>query len=256
MTASGTGLRFDFEWRLTLATVLLVPLFVGLGFWQRERAAEKVVLAERWDQRQQLVPAPLAELTGESADTLAYRPVRVSGEYLRDRQFLLDNRIQGGRYGNEVVSVLRRGDGGGLLLVNRGWVAADPARRALPEVPLPPGPVTVSGHIYVPPGAPYLLSDQVLDEGWPKRIQAVQVPLLAEVLAASGEPEPRLFPYTVRLGAGEPGALAVDWKVVNVSPEKHLGYSLQWFAMALALGLLFLFRTSNVWSVLTGRGGR
>ena len=115
--------------------------------------------------------------------------------------------------------------------------------------------MTIEGHVYVPPGAPYLLSDQVLAEGWPKRIQAVQVPLLAEALAAADEPAPRLFPYTVRIGAGEPGALAVDWKVVNVSPAKHLGYSVQWFAMALALGLVFLFRSSNLWLVLTGRGG-
>lgn len=255
MTATDTGLRFDFEWRLTLATALLVPLFVGLGFWQRERAAEKLELAERWEQRQQLPPSPLSAIAGESADTLAYRPVRVSGEYLRDRQFLVDNRIQGGRYGNEVLSVLRVDGGGGLLLVNRGWVAADPARRALPDVPPPAGPVTVDGHIYVPPGDPYLLSEQVLGEDWPKRIQAVQVPLLASALAAADEPAPGLFPYTLRIDAGGPGALAVDWKVVNVSPAKHLGYSVQWFAMALALALVFLFRSSNLWSVLTGRGG-
>lgn len=255
MTATGSGLRFDLEWRLTLATALLVPLFVALGFWQRDRAAEKLVLADKWEQRQQLAPTPLPDLSDATAETLAYLPVRLSGEYLDGRQFLLDNRMQGRRYGNEVLSVLRLADGEGLVLVNRGWVAADPARRTLPRIPLPAGPVAIDGHVYVPPGDPYLLSDQVLGQGWPKRIQAVQMPLLAQALAAGGEPTPRVFPYTVRIGAGQPGALTVDWKVVNVSPAKHLGYSVQWFAMALALALVFLFRSSNLWSVLSGRGG-
>ncbi|HBM82560.1 MAG TPA: SURF1 family protein, partial [Halieaceae bacterium] len=42
--------------------------------------------------------------------------------------------------------------------VNRGWVASDPARLALPDVPEPTGVSRVTGHLYVSPGAPYLLA--------------------------------------------------------------------------------------------------
>lgn len=259
MTGDKPAFHFDLEWRIALATVLLVPLFIGLGFWQRDRAAEKTALAAAWELRQQQAPVSLRTLQGRPSVELAYRPVRLMGEFLPEAQFLLDNRIYQGRYGNEILSVLRLAGSEHLVLVNRGWISADPGRQSLPDAPPPAGQVTLDGHLYVPPGDPYLLAEQVLEPGWPKRIQAVQIPVLAAALAADtvvDEPGgPQLFPYTVRIRADQPGALTVDWQVINVSPAKHLGYSVQWFAMALALALVFLFRSSNLWSVLTGRKG-
>ena len=49
--------------------------------------------------------------------------------------------------------------------------------------------------------------------------------------AAAGHVEPRAARAFLAL-AREPGALAVDWVVVNVSPAKHRGYAVQWFAFA------------------------
>jgi cytochrome oxidase assembly protein ShyY1 len=57
----------------------------------------------------------------------------------------------------------------------------------------------------------------------------------------------------VRIDSGQPGALEVDWQVINVSPAKHHGYAVQWFAMALALAVIFGFRSSNLWEFLTWR---
>ncbi len=251
--------HFDLEWRIALATALLVPLFIGLGFWQRDRAEEKAELAAAWELRQQQAPVPLETLQDRPVAELAYRPVRLQGEFVPEVQFLLDNRIVQGRYGNEVLAVLQLAGSDLQVLVNRGWVSADPGRQSLPDAPSPTGQVTLDGHLYVPPGDPYLLADQVLESGWPKRIQAVQMPVLATALAAdisAGESgSTPLFPYVVRIDAEQPGALTVDWRVINVSPAKHLGYSVQWFAMALALMLAFLFRSTNLWSVLTSRRG-
>ncbi|NCF18346.1 MAG: SURF1 family protein, partial [Haliea sp.] len=52
------------------------------------------------------------------------------------------------------------------------------------------------------------------------------------------------------------GALAIDWKVVNVSPEKHRGYAVQWFTMAAVLTVFYFLRCSNAWQLLTGRENR
>ena len=46
----------------------------------------------------------------------------------------------------------------------------------------------------------------------------------------------------------------VDWQVVNVSPQKHQGYAVQWFAMAAVLFIFYLLRSSNLWQLLTGAG--
>jgi cytochrome oxidase assembly protein ShyY1 len=55
----------------------------------------------------------------------------------------------------------------------------------------------------------------------------------------------------VRSNSGEPGALDADWKIVNVSPQKHQAYAVQWFAMAFALLVFYTLRSSNVWQVIT-----
>jgi surfeit locus 1 family protein len=63
-----------------------------------------------------------------------------------------------------------------------------------------------------------------------------------------------VFPFPVRIDAGESGALSVDWQVVNMSPQKHQGYAVQWFAMAAVLFGFYIVRCSNIWQLLTGSG--
>jgi cytochrome oxidase assembly protein ShyY1 len=240
------SLRLQPEWRITLFVLVLVPLMVNLGFWQLSRAGEKAALAEDFARKQAQVPAPLATVAGASAAELAYLPVRVRGQYLEE-YFLLDNRMRERKYGNEVVAVFSV-DGGGLVLVNRGWVAADPARRSLPLVATPAGVQEITGHVYVAPGDPYLLGDQPLPAGWPKQVQAIEVDKMSAAL-----PGDLLLPYPVRIDSGQPGALAVNWQVINVAPEKHTGYAVQWFTMATVLALIYLLRCSNLWQLLRGR---
>ena len=248
-----TPLRFEPEWRTTLFAALLVPALAGLGVWQLARAEEKAALRAAFEAQQARNPARLAQLAGAPAEELAYLPVQLRGRFLQDRYFLLDNRMQHGRYGNEVVGVFELGDGG-LALVNRGWVPADPARRSLPQVPPVPGEVTLRGQIYVAPGKPYLLQEQKFASGWPRRVQALEMDrLAAELGAEAGAGE--LFPYPVRIDAGEPGALSVAWKVVNTGPAKHVGYAVQWFAMSAVLALLYVLRGSNLRQWLGARRG-
>jgi len=59
-------LEFDFEWRITLFTLLLLPLLISLGFWQLQREDEKRALAAAFERQQALPPAPLASLAGQS----------------------------------------------------------------------------------------------------------------------------------------------------------------------------------------------
>jgi cytochrome oxidase assembly protein ShyY1 len=233
------------EWRLTLFAAVLTPLLVALGFWQLERAEQKAEISAAHARRQAAPPASLGELAALPGDELAYRRASLRGRFRPGQYFLLDNRIRGGRFGNEVIAPFESQDGG-LVLVNRGWVPADPARRELPDVPEVPGSVALEGTVYVPPGDPYLLGEQVLEPGWPVRLQALDIDLMGQALGDAD----KLFPYTVRIDAGEPGALAVDWVVVNVSPAKHRGYALQWFAMAAALAIAWLLRSSNLWQWL------
>ncbi|GAB3283413.1 SURF1 family protein [Parahaliea aestuarii] len=245
-------LQFDLEWRTTLFTALLLPLLIGLGFWQLERADEKRALAQTFDERRALAPADIATLWQASADELAYRPALARGEFDPRRYLLLDNRVRQGRFGYEVIALFHLGDGSGRsLLVNRGWVAGDPARRTLPRVELSTGPQVIRGTIYVAPDEPYLLGEQSLNGDWPLVVQALEAPGFAAALGARLDRE--VFPWSLRLGPEEPAALAAEWPLVNASPAKHTGYAVQWFCMALALVILFLLRSSNIWQWLRRR---
>ena len=244
MSGRHRRLRFDFEWRITVFTGLMLPLLLGLGFWQLERAQEKAALEASWEARQNQSALSLDTLWDRPPETLAYLPVVLSGEYLKDQYFLLDNRIFSGSFGYEVLGI--------MVLVNRGWVAGDPARLEMPAVAAVDGKVEVAGHIYVPPGAPYLLAEQQLDGDWPMLLQAVEMEKILPQLEALGDG--RVFPYSIRANSGQPGALSIDWQVVNVSPDKHRAYAAQWFTMALVLLGFFLARSSNIWQLLRASG--
>lgn len=244
-------LALDFEWRTTVLTLLLLPLLVGLGLWQLDREAEKRELAARFAERQARPATDLAGLDPRRKD-LAYLPVMLRGHFVSGEYLLQDNRVQGGQFGYEVIGLFRLAGDAGYALVNRGWIAGDAARRALPEVPQPEGAVELRGQVYIPPDPPYLLAEQAVPaDNWPSVIQALEtgplVPALAQRLGAP------MFPHAVRLDANQPGALSVDWKVVNLSPQTHRGYAVQWFTMAAVLLLFFVFRSSNLWDVLRHR---
>lgn len=246
------GLRFDAEWRITVLTVVMVPLMIGLGFWQLQRAAEKAALATSFEARQQQVPAGIAQMRNQPVESMAYAPVALSGRFLPEMYFLLDNQMRGGQFGYEVLGVLQLDGENGIVVVNRGWIAGDASRQTLPAVPAVDGPVTITGHVYVTPGAPFLLAEQQFESGWPKRIQAVEMDKLEAAITSSHAGD--VFPFPVRIDAGESGALAVDWQIVNMSPQKHQAYAVQWFAMAAVLFGYYIFRCSNFWQLLTGSG--
>ncbi len=243
------GLQLDFEWRITLATALLVPALIALGFWQLERAEEKAGLEARWNARQSEAPVALTALAGDAPEQLAYRRVSLRGEFLAEHYLLLDNRVQQGRFGNEVIGLLVLTDSDQVVLVNRGWVPSDPARLELPQVAEPEGAVELTGHIYVAPGKPYLLAEQQPAPPWPVRIQALDTETLTPLVATVTDAA--LYPHPVRIDSGQPGALTVAWQLVNASPEKHQGYALQWFTMAAVLAFFFILRSSNLWQLLT-----
>ncbi|MEZ5502807.1 MAG: SURF1 family protein [Halioglobus sp.] len=246
------GVNFHFEWRITLFTLVMVPLMVGLGFWQLQRGEEKERLAAAFDERRQRPPTPLSALWGSPVESLAYLPVRVTGTLLPDKYFLLDNQIRDGQVGFEVLNILRLTGNSDSVLVNRGWIAGDATRRSLPAVPVVAGEVDITGYVYVAPGAAYLLAEEPLEDAWPKTVQALEMDKLAPAVVA--QLGGRVFPFTVRMDAGQPGALVADWQVVNMSPQKHQAYAVQWFAMATVLFIFFLMRSSNLWQRITDSG--
>ena len=77
------GLKFDFEWRLTAFVVVMVPILIGFGFWQLDRAEEKRVLMQQAIDRQQALPLNGAKAMSKLSDSdLNGMPITLEGAFL------------------------------------------------------------------------------------------------------------------------------------------------------------------------------
>lgn len=227
--------NFQFDWKLTLLVLVLLPIMLRLGFWQLAREAEKEQLQAVYTERQQQPAVPLETL--DASGELQYLQVLLVGEYDSAHVFLLDNKIFQGQVGFEVIQPFTT-DSGLVVFVNRGWLAQAGDRSVLPQVDAIEGKVALHGSVYVPVGEQLILGDIQPGTQWPKIVQSLEIDEFAQLTGLTANTT--LFPYSIRLGEGATGVLERNWSVISTTPEKHRGYAVQWFAMAIALILLYL----------------
>ena len=113
----------------TLVVLMLLPLMVGLGFWQLARGHEKQLLVDRYAERRAAEPVSSAQLN-DMADP-AFRRVHLRGQLDGEHSVLLDNRMRDGKAGVELLQPFHDQPSGLWLLVNRGWLPW-PDRRIAP----------------------------------------------------------------------------------------------------------------------------
>ncbi len=247
-------LIFKPDWKSSALVLLLLPLLLWLGFWQLQREQEKLQILAQYEARLAEAPAALERLANQ--DDLAWRRVKLEGTFDAERVYLLDNQIRSGQVGFDVLQLFEVSDNQLLVWINRGWVAGKRLRSELPAVVTPPGPMRVNGYVYVPEGKAFSLEDDApvnatssaAARRWPRIIQRVTVPTLAAGVNAS-----EVFEHVVRLSENSPAALQADWPTISVQPAKHRGYAVQWFCMAVALLLFYLWHSSNLSQTLRAR---
>lgn len=233
-----------------LGTVAGCALTVHLGLWQIGRAAEKKALDRQYAAAAQLPPVELKAGAVPLAN-LAAVAVTLRGEYLGERQLLLDDQVQADMPGYDVWTPLRL-SGGGLVIVNRGWVPHGPNRQTLPPLPVPAGEVSVHGlwRSLPQPGIRLGVSGCApghVPANWPR---IVLYPTSADLNCFYGEP---VMAGEVLLAADAPDGYLRDWrqKGQGFPPVRHYAYAAQWFAFALTL--LFLFVKLNLKRIPSSR---
>src|SRR4030065_330165 len=120
----------------TLATLALLPLMIGLGMWQLDRAGQKQRLQAEYDRRQ-LEPAKQLLSVLEPPEALRFRRVAARGRYEPEYQILIDNRVHQGQAGYHGLTPLQIGRASVRVLVNRGWVPLGQDRAGVPVVEAP-----------------------------------------------------------------------------------------------------------------------
>jgi surfeit locus 1 family protein len=232
------GTRF---WVVTAAALLGVVVTASLGRWQLSRAAQKEALQAAIDAR---ALEPLLDANGadapavtarEAASVLLHRRVLARGVWLADHAVWLDNRQMQGRPGFYVVTPLRL-DGGGVLLVQRGWAPRNfEDRLRLPELRTPSGTVEVRGVLSPPPARLY-------DLGTAERGAIRQNLDLDAFRAETGLPlaglSIRQSNTTPDVRVQEDGLLR-DWPQPDSGVDRHYGYAFQWFGLCALMVFLY-----------------
>ncbi len=244
-----TTLHWKIHWPMTLLMLALLPLLLGLGQWQIKRADEKRSAQAAFDLGQNISPLDIAQLP-QHPDM--YVRVKMSGRYDNAHSFLLDNRISHGRFGYEILTAFVptnntnvANSGAKTVLVDRGWIEGDPARRQRPAIAAVEGEVNLVGSIYRD-SAPVHFFDNSHESNWPKLIENLQIDDLQQQFGAP------IFPFVVRLDPAMPGAYRTEWQVFanGFGPERHIAYAVTWFALAFALAVIWFVSNSNIAQLL------
>lgn len=199
-------------------------LCVMLGFWQLGRAEQSRAAAERFETVRAL-PAVRLRSGDEADDGLRHRRVEVSGRFVPDRQFLLDNAVHNGAVGYYVLTPFAPDDGGRWLLVNRGWVRADPDRRVLPDVSFDTARRSVTGTLDRLPEPGLRLGREPFGRS-DAPLRVLSFPTMAELEQSLGR---QLYGFQLLLDADAPGGFARDFPAPGLEPERHIGYAVQWW---------------------------
>ncbi|MEQ9547142.1 MAG: SURF1 family protein [Marinobacter sp.] len=225
-TGSSTRRQWQLDWRILLFAGAFLPLLVGLGIWQLERAEEKQQQLLQWEQQAEGLSWPRQTMRGLSNG----RPVTLKGRY-SDLTWLLDNRTRDGVPGYEVLTMFYPLEGPPVV-INRGWVQAPRTRDRLPGLEVPEGVLEIRGRMAEFPEPPVLADSEVQVGDWPRRVQALP---RSQAVAQ----EPTVASKVIRLsGSEQPGAYRTDWEPDLMGPQTHYGYAFQWFSLAIALVIL------------------
>ena len=219
---------------LCVLVVFMLIIFLSLGRWQQNRGAEKERIVALSQERSNKEAEPLS-LDRIEYESLRHLPVNVEGEYDNQHQFLLDNQVKNHQVGYNVFTPVKIKRSEKSVLIDRGWVAQGLTRQLPPNVDIENTGVQLTGTLYVPYGKGFRLGG--LDDGeflWPRVIQFLDFKEMSERLSYD------LLPVVIRLSAEAENGFLREWNIVNMGPEKHYGYAVQWYALALAMFIIFM----------------
>lgn len=216
--------------RSSIAVAGLLALAGACGWlsaWQFRRAAESREVSARFAAAAETTPL----LTAPDALTedLRFERIALTGRYLADRQVLLDGRVHDEAAGYEVLTALDLADGRHVL-VDRGWVRADPDRSVLPDVNVDGDERTVGGRLERLPRPALKLGDSRP----PARADGAAIVALYPTAADIGRwLHAPVQDYMLLLDADANDGYVRDWQAPVMSPERHLAYAGQWLVFAL-----------------------
>jgi surfeit locus 1 family protein len=217
----------------TLLTIALLAMLVSLGRWQLQRAAEKRVLFDSF--------AAGGDATRfidlQTPKVPRYAQVEADGHFDDTRQVLIDNMVNAERAGYFVITPFAL-QGGGWVLVNRGWVPLSGSRAERPAIAVAADARHLRGRADNLP-SPGIHMGTAAAPAPPYPVVA-NFPTHSEVAQLLKESSWTAAADVILLDPAEPDGYVRAWAAPGFPPLRHIGYAVQWFGLALALLVIYI----------------
>jgi surfeit locus 1 family protein len=221
---------------VTIATVIMAVILVGLGVWQLQRLTWKENLIASVSGHMTAAPISLDAALRLSADEVQYRKVALTGHFDNGKESFVFTTDVNGDPVYHVLTPFITADGR-TLMVDRGEIPGDlmPPHRRIPIE----GATSITGVWRVPdsPGFFTPKPDAARNVWYARDLggmtAAKGITLAAPVvIEADASPNPGGWP--------KGGQTVVDF------PNNHLSYALTWFGLAAGLlGVYFAYHVSK-----------
>ncbi len=224
--------RYTFSLKIGFLFVCLffMVLFIFLGSWQIHRYHYKKDLLNSYHQHHETNPKHFRTAVKQVSD---FQHINVEGNYLNELTMLIQNRPYKGKIGFEVLTPLQIPGESKLLLINRGWIPSLEGSTA-PPIPKIEGKQTLKGYIKFNEHQFILGQNIYYPNAKPLIIQKIDYPEISRILGQD------FYPFLLRLDPGEPHGFVRDWIISTMPPERHMGYAVQWFVLALMVIIAYI----------------
>jgi len=209
----------------------IITLCILLGLWQIDRGIQKEQLYEEFK----------GTLSEDSVllKTLPKNPrsfinMHLNGEFLADKQFLLDNKIHNKIAGYEVITPFKVNNK--IVLVNRGWVNSN-NRQSIPKILIQNKTTSIYGYSYYYKKLYELDEDNYINK-WPLIIQNIEIDKVSQLLGYDIEP------YVIIMNKKHDDSYVLQTIFKGNMQLKHYMYAGQWFLFAI-IGFIFMIILSR-----------
>ena len=206
-----------------------VAFLVSLGFWQLDRADQKRAI-EVSIQKANTGSVELIA-TEELLKDKEYYEVRLKGKFINNKQFIYDNQIVDQISGYYVLTPFVLSSDFKTILINRGFIPWNGRRDQLADISIGQVSQEVKVQISKPIKRMELKSSEVKSE-FPILLQVIDIEEMSELADID-------FSNVIGLlDADAANGFIRKWEPYTGSIEKHIGYAIQWFLMALVLAII------------------
>ncbi len=228
--------KFQPETWATIVTLAALAVLLALGAWQMQRLQWKTALIAEINGQMAQPATPLPEKL-ETPESWKFRRVTMAGQFLYDHEFLIKPRTLEGKSGYHMVVPFRRASGG-VVFVNRGWIADDVMTKAA----RPQGLLKIEGIVQFPQKARFTPENSPAKNDW----YWPEISAMAEAANIKNA-----APVLVVASGKEEGVYPVGGKIEIDLPNDHRQYAFFWFTMA---GILLIIYFLYHWRPLKNEG--